>query len=122
MTPVSASRAAEDNELLQILGRELIELRIRFHVYLRLRVREDGKELPVGEKFNPTEMVVFGPDGEGRATVTIRRKVNGDNYWVTPADKSPEWKFALSQAQEAAAYLAGLVRGYNVAPDVPATP
>ncbi|MFC6084272.1 hypothetical protein [Sphaerisporangium aureirubrum] len=112
--PVSASTAAHCAELLSILQRELTPHGTRSEIHLRERTPSDGPIRP-HETHHPTELHVFGPDQEQRATVLVADMTEGRFYCVTPRD-APWLRFPLHQTVEAAAYLRLLARDHTRLP------
>ncbi|MDH2424493.1 hypothetical protein [Sphaerisporangium sp. TRM90804] len=108
--PVSEKKANDDALLLGELLEALSRMGVAGTVVLHRRLRLGGADIPPRAAFHPTELLVFGPTGSPRARVTVRERIVGAVYWVTPTDPHPEWRFPLNQLCEAAAYLRLLAR------------
>ncbi|MFC4587494.1 hypothetical protein [Sphaerisporangium corydalis] len=107
---VSERRADEDAGLLSILYRHLADDGIRCRIFKRVRLAIGTETIPPRRAYNPTEMVVYGPDGLGRAKVTVRTRVWGTAFLVTPARDLPEFQFPINQISEILRWLAQLSR------------
>ncbi|WP_248965969.1 hypothetical protein [Sphaerisporangium perillae] len=107
---VSEKRACEDADSLAILQRRLSRDGIRCRVFLRMRLILGTETIPPQCAYNPTELIVYGADGKGRAKVTVRTKLWGTTFLVTPVHNAPGSQFPTAQISQILPYLSLLAR------------
>ncbi|MEV6982310.1 hypothetical protein AB0M95_13760 [Sphaerisporangium sp. NPDC051017] len=113
---VSEKRADEDAELLAILHRHLARDGIRSVIFKRVRLSIGTEAVPPQRAYNPTELIVYGPDGRGRAKVVVRTKLWGTAFLVTPGDDRPLFQFPIGQVSEVIRWLTLLTRDESCPP------
>jgi hypothetical protein len=107
---ISEKKANEETELLAILHRHLTDDGIRCLIIRTLQLVIGTETIPPRRAYTPTEMVVYGPDGRGRAKVTIRTRLWGTAFLITPTTDAPEFQFPVGQVSEALHWLKLLAR------------
>lgn len=101
-TPISATTAADDAELLNILKRELDPYNIPTTITIR-PIDPTTNPRP-GRTHLPTELQTLAADHRPCTSVVIADMPEGRFYCVTPTDR-PWIRFPLHHVVEAAAYI-----------------
>ncbi|GGL08895.1 hypothetical protein Sme01_12490 [Sphaerisporangium melleum] len=112
---VSEKRAAGDAELLAALRRRLYAEGVRSRVFQRVRLAIGTEEIPAQRRHHPAELIVYGHDGGVRARVTVRAKLWGTAFLVTPAGDAPGSQFPVSRISGVIRRL-GLLAGDEPSP------
>ncbi|MFC4532429.1 hypothetical protein [Sphaerisporangium dianthi] len=115
----SEKRAAEDADLLAVLRRHLVAEGVRCRIFMRVRLTIGTEAIPPQRTCRPPELIVYGPDGKERAKVTVRTRLWGTAFLVSPAGDAPEFQFPMGQVSEILRWLRLLAEDeLSIAPPV----
>ncbi|MGW4643463.1 hypothetical protein ACWEN6_33445 [Sphaerisporangium sp. NPDC004334] len=107
---VSEKRAADDAGLLTVLRRHLLAEGVRCRVFMSMRLAIGTEAIPAQRACHPPELTVYGPDGKARAKVTVRTRLWGTAFLVSPAGDAPEFQFPIGQICETLRWLSLLAK------------